>query len=82
VNRSGRSDLWARHDDEITNPRCSTSGSSVKRRTPAILQYQEHDFPCAKLVSYVSNYMTLLPGDIITPEHPPVWRGMKPTQRG
>ena len=38
-------------------------------------------FPCAKLVSYVSNYMTLLPGDIITTGTPAgVALGMKPTQ--
>jgi 2-keto-4-pentenoate hydratase/2-oxohepta-3-ene-1,7-dioic acid hydratase in catechol pathway len=33
----------------------------------------------AKLVSYVSNYMTLLPGDIITTGTPPgVGMGIKP----
>jgi 2,4-diketo-3-deoxy-L-fuconate hydrolase len=38
-------------------------------------------FPCAKLVSYVSNYMTLLPGDIITTGTPAgVALGMKPSQ--
>jgi 2-keto-4-pentenoate hydratase/2-oxohepta-3-ene-1,7-dioic acid hydratase in catechol pathway len=37
-------------------------------------------FSCAKIVSYVSNYMTLLPGDIITTGTPSgVALGMKPT---
>jgi 2,4-didehydro-3-deoxy-L-rhamnonate hydrolase len=36
-------------------------------------------FDCAKLVSYVSHFMTLLPGDIITTGTPPgVGLGMKP----
>jgi 2-keto-4-pentenoate hydratase/2-oxohepta-3-ene-1,7-dioic acid hydratase in catechol pathway len=36
-------------------------------------------FGCAKLVSHVSHYMTLLPGDIITTGTPPgVGAGMKP----
>ena len=38
-------------------------------------------FGCAKLVSYVSQFMTLLPGDIITTGTPPgVGLGMKPPQ--
>ncbi len=37
-------------------------------------------FDCAHLVSYVSQYMTLLPGDIITTGTPPgVGMGVKPT---
>ena len=36
-------------------------------------------FSCAKIVSYVSQFMTLLPGDIITTGTPPgVGMGMKP----
>jgi 2,4-diketo-3-deoxy-L-fuconate hydrolase len=36
-------------------------------------------FDCAKLVSYVSQFMTLLPGDVITTGTPPgVGLGMKP----
>jgi 2-keto-4-pentenoate hydratase/2-oxohepta-3-ene-1,7-dioic acid hydratase in catechol pathway len=36
-------------------------------------------FNCAHLVSYISQYMTLLPGDIITTGTPPgVGMGMKP----
>jgi len=36
-------------------------------------------FGCAKIVSYVSEFMTLLPGDIITTGTPPgVGQGMKP----
>ena len=36
-------------------------------------------FGCAHLVSYVSHFMTLLPGDIITTGTPPgVGLGMKP----
>jgi len=36
-------------------------------------------FPVAQLVSYVSRFMTLLPGDIITTGTPPgVALGMKP----
>jgi 2-keto-4-pentenoate hydratase/2-oxohepta-3-ene-1,7-dioic acid hydratase in catechol pathway len=38
-------------------------------------------FGCANLVSYVSQFMTLLPGDIITTGTPPgVGLGMKPPQ--
>jgi 2,4-diketo-3-deoxy-L-fuconate hydrolase len=38
-------------------------------------------FNCRQLVSYVSHYMTLLPGDIITTGTPPgVGAGMKPPQ--
>ncbi len=37
-------------------------------------------FDCATLVSYVSQFMTLNPGDIITTGTPPgVGSGMKPT---
>ena len=36
-------------------------------------------FGCAKLVSYVSQFMTLMPGDVITTGTPPgVGLGMKP----
>jgi 2-keto-4-pentenoate hydratase/2-oxohepta-3-ene-1,7-dioic acid hydratase in catechol pathway len=36
-------------------------------------------FGCAHLVSYISRFMTLLPGDIITTGTPPgVAMGMKP----
>ncbi|MGZ3284300.1 MAG: fumarylacetoacetate hydrolase family protein, partial [Xanthobacteraceae bacterium] len=36
-------------------------------------------FGCAHLVSYISQFMTLLPGDIITTGTPPgVGLGMKP----
>jgi 5-carboxymethyl-2-hydroxymuconate isomerase len=36
-------------------------------------------FGCAKIVSYVSEFMTLLPGDVITTGTPPgVGSGMKP----
>jgi len=36
-------------------------------------------FGCANLVSYISQFMTLLPGDIITTGTPPgVGLGMKP----
>jgi 2-keto-4-pentenoate hydratase/2-oxohepta-3-ene-1,7-dioic acid hydratase in catechol pathway len=38
-------------------------------------------FGCANLVSYISQFMTLLPGDIITTGTPPgVGLGMKPQQ--
>jgi 2-keto-4-pentenoate hydratase/2-oxohepta-3-ene-1,7-dioic acid hydratase in catechol pathway len=38
-------------------------------------------FNCAHLVSYISQFMTLLPGDIITTGTPPgVGLGMKPPQ--
>jgi 2-keto-4-pentenoate hydratase/2-oxohepta-3-ene-1,7-dioic acid hydratase in catechol pathway len=38
-------------------------------------------FGCATLVSYISRFMTLMPGDIITTGTPPgVAMGMKPPQ--
>jgi 2-keto-4-pentenoate hydratase/2-oxohepta-3-ene-1,7-dioic acid hydratase in catechol pathway len=38
-------------------------------------------FPCAELVSYISRFMTLMPGDLITTGTPPgVAMGMKPPQ--
>ena len=39
----------------------------------------DHDLPCAFLVAYLSRFMTLNPGDLITTGTPPgVGMGMKP----
>ena len=50
-----------------------------ERREAAARQHATMIFGCAHLVSYVSQFMTLMPGDIITTGTPPgVGMGMKP----
>ena len=67
--------------DEITDPQSldlwlDVNGESRQRGSTKTMI-----FGCANLVSYISRFMTLLPGDIITTGTPPgVGLGMKPPQ--
>lgn len=67
--------------DEITDPQSldlwlDVNGTSRQRGSTKTMV-----FGCATLVSYISQFMTLLPGDIITTGTPPgVGLGMKPPQ--
>ncbi len=71
---------WLVTTDEITNPQnlemyCDVNGEKRQRGNTKTMI-----FDCATLISYVSKFMTLNPGDIITTGTPPgVASGMKPT---
>jgi 2-keto-4-pentenoate hydratase/2-oxohepta-3-ene-1,7-dioic acid hydratase in catechol pathway len=72
---------WLVTTDEITNPQTLDVWLDVNGERRQSSNTKNMIFSCAKLVSYVSNYMTLLPGDIITTGTPAgVALGMKPTQ--
>ncbi len=70
---------WLVTTDEITNPQnlemyCDVNGEKRQRGNTKTMI-----FDCATLISYVSKFMTLNPGDIITTGTPPgVALGMKP----
>lgn len=72
---------WLVTTDEITNPQTLDIWLDVNAERRQSSNTKNMIFSCARLVSYVSNYMTLLPGDIITTGTPAgVALGMKPTQ--
>jgi len=65
--------------DEITDPQVLDMWLDVNGEKRQRGNTRTMIFGCAKLVSYVSHFMTLLPGDIITTGTPPgVGLGMKP----
>jgi 2-keto-4-pentenoate hydratase/2-oxohepta-3-ene-1,7-dioic acid hydratase in catechol pathway len=70
---------WLVTTDEIPDPQTldiwlNVNGESMQRGNTRTMI-----FSCAQLVSYVSEFMTLLPGDIITTGTPPgVGMGRKP----
>jgi 2,4-diketo-3-deoxy-L-fuconate hydrolase len=67
--------------DEITDPQVLDMWLDVNGEKRQRGNTRTMIFNCAQLVSYVSEYMTLLPGDIITTGTPPgVGSGMKPPQ--
>jgi 2-keto-4-pentenoate hydratase/2-oxohepta-3-ene-1,7-dioic acid hydratase in catechol pathway len=72
---------WLVTTDEIADPQdlamwLDVNGQKRQRGTTRTMI-----FGCAHLVSYISHFMTLLPGDIITTGTPPgVGLGMKPPQ--
>ena len=67
--------------DEITDPQVLDMWLDVNGERKQRGNTRTMIFNCAQLVSYVSEYMTLLPGDIITTGTPPgVGAGMKPPQ--
>ncbi len=65
--------------DEITNPQTLGMWLDVNGEKRQRGSTRTMVFGCANLVSYISQFMTLLPGDIITTGTPPgVGLGMKP----
>jgi len=67
--------------DEITDPHVLDMWLDVNGEKKQRGSTRTMIFNCRQLVSYVSQYMTLLPGDIITTGTPPgVGAGMKPPQ--
>jgi 2-keto-4-pentenoate hydratase/2-oxohepta-3-ene-1,7-dioic acid hydratase in catechol pathway len=65
--------------DEITDPQNLDLWLDVNGGRRQSSNTKNMIFSCARLVSYVSHYMTLLPGDIITTGTPGgVAMGMKP----
>ncbi|HEX4944968.1 MAG TPA: fumarylacetoacetate hydrolase family protein [Usitatibacteraceae bacterium] len=72
---------WLVTTDEITNPQSLEMWLDVNGRRRQRGNTRTMIFGCANLVSYISRFMTLLPGDIITTGTPPgVGLGMKPPQ--
>ncbi|OGA21965.1 MAG: 2-hydroxyhepta-2,4-diene-1,7-dioate isomerase [Betaproteobacteria bacterium RIFCSPLOWO2_02_FULL_65_24] len=57
---------WLVTTDEITNPQLLDIWLDVNAERRQASNTRNMIFSCAKLVSYCSRYMTLLPGDIIT----------------
>ena len=72
---------WLVTTDEITNPQNLDMWLDVNGEKRQRGNTRTMVFGCAHLVSYISHFMTLLPGDIITTGTPPgVGLGMKPPQ--
>jgi len=70
---------WLVTTDEITDPQTLDMWLDVNGKRMQTGNTRTMIFGVAHLVSYVSRYMTLLPGDIITTGTPPgVGLGMKP----
>jgi 2-keto-4-pentenoate hydratase/2-oxohepta-3-ene-1,7-dioic acid hydratase in catechol pathway len=70
---------WLVTTDEITNPQTLEMWLDVNADRMQTGNTRTMIFPVAKIVSHLSNYMTLLPGDIITTGTPPgVGMGKKP----
>ena len=72
---------WLVTTDEITEPQNLEMFLDVNGEKRQRGNTRTMIFGCANLVSYISQFMTLLPGDIITTGTPPgVGLGMKPPQ--
>jgi 2-keto-4-pentenoate hydratase/2-oxohepta-3-ene-1,7-dioic acid hydratase in catechol pathway len=72
---------WLVTTDEIANPQKLDMWLDVNGEQRQRGNTKTMIFDCATLVSYVSQFMTLNPGDIITTGTPPgVAAGMKPPQ--
>jgi len=70
---------WLVTRDEVPNPQRLSLWLEVNGERVQSGSTKTMIFPVAQLVSYVSRFMTLLPGDIITTGTPPgVGMGMKP----
>ena len=70
---------WLVTTDEIADPQSLVLWLNVNGESRQRGSTKTMIFGCANLVSYVSRFMTLLPGDIITTGTPPgVGLGMKP----
>ncbi len=73
---------WLVTTDEITQPGKLDMWLDVNGEKRQRGNTKTMIFDCATIVSYVSQFMTLNPGDIITTGTPPgVGMGMKPTQQ-
>jgi 2,4-didehydro-3-deoxy-L-rhamnonate hydrolase len=71
---------WLVTSDEITNPQKLDMWLDVNGEKKQRGNTKTMIFDCATIVSYVSQFMTLNPGDIITTGTPPgVGMGLKPT---
>src|SRR5664279_5214704 len=72
---------WLVSKDEIPNVQKLSMWLDVNGKRCQTGSTATMIFGCAKIVSYVSEFMTLLPGDIITTGTPPgVGSGMKPQE--
>jgi 2,4-didehydro-3-deoxy-L-rhamnonate hydrolase len=72
---------WLVTTDEVPNPQRLDMWLDVNGEPRQRGSTKTMIFDCATLVSYVSQFMTLLPGDVITTGTPPgVGMGMKPQQ--
>ncbi|MFG1307028.1 fumarylacetoacetate hydrolase family protein [Xanthobacter autotrophicus] len=70
---------WLVTADEVGNPQDLDLWLEVNGRRMQTGNTRTMIFSCATIISYVSRYMTLMPGDIITTGTPPgVGMGMKP----
>ena len=70
---------WLVTTDEITDPQVLDMWLDVNGQRMQTGNTRTMIFSCAQIVSHVSQYMTLLPGDIITTGTPPgVGMGIKP----
>jgi 2-keto-4-pentenoate hydratase/2-oxohepta-3-ene-1,7-dioic acid hydratase in catechol pathway len=70
---------WLVTTDEITNPQTLDMWLDVNTERMQTGNTRTMIFSCARIVSHVSQYMTLMPGDIITTGTPPgVGMGKKP----
>jgi 2,4-didehydro-3-deoxy-L-rhamnonate hydrolase len=73
---------WLVTTDEITDPQTLEMWLDVNGERMQTGNTKTMIFSCAKIVSHCSQYMTLMPGDIITTGTPPgVALGMKPNPR-
>ena len=73
---------WLVTTDEITDPQTLGMWLDVNGERMQTGNTKTMIFSCAKIVSHCSQYMTLMPGDIITTGTPPgVALGMKPNPR-
>jgi 2,4-didehydro-3-deoxy-L-rhamnonate hydrolase len=72
---------WLVTKDEIPNPQSLSMWLDVNGKRKQTGSTSTMIFSVAKCVSYVSQFMTLLPGDVLTTGTPPgVGTGMKPPQ--
>ena len=70
---------WMVTADEVGNPQDLDLWLEVNGRRMQTGNTRTMIFTCATIISYVSRYMTLMPGDIITTGTPPgVGMGVKP----
>ena len=70
---------WLVTTDEITNPQALDLWLDVNGKRMQTGNTRTMIFTCAQIVSHVSQYMTLLPGDVICTGTPPgVGLGIKP----